>query len=110
MLLNRAGRQVTVLEQVHLVFPDLIWSEFFRGASEVFGEPRDDLDVRPCRILSVIPTLEVFPHHFSEMGHRNLLVPKTIGMAGSVVVEQLQARFHDLPRYSADHTATHTSE
>lgn len=74
MLLNGAGCQVAILEQVYLVFADLIWSEFFWGASEVFGEPRDDLNVRPCGILGVIATLELFQHHFSEMGHKDLLV------------------------------------
>ena len=74
MLLNGVGRQVTVLEQVHLVFADLIWSEFFRGASEVFGEPRDDLDVRPCCVLGVIATLELFQRYFPEMGHRDFVV------------------------------------
>src|SRR6266849_8348956 len=43
------------------------------SSSKIF----DCVDVGTCGMLSVITTLEFFQHHFSEMGHRDLLVTQT---------------------------------
>src|SRR6266849_7175589 len=40
------------------------------SSSKIF----DCVDVGTCGVLSVITTLEFFQHHFSQMGHRDLLV------------------------------------
>jgi hypothetical protein len=37
----------------------------------------DCADVRTCGSLGVITTLEFLQHHFSQMGHRDLLVTQT---------------------------------
>jgi hypothetical protein len=52
--------------------------EFIGRLMEVFGEFPNNPQIPFYSTLSIVPTLEFLQHHFSEMGHRDLLVTHTI--------------------------------
>ena len=63
---------------MHLVGANLLRSELIRRTVEVPGECSHHLHVRGYCSLGVITTLELFQHHLSKMGHRDLLVTHTL--------------------------------
>jgi hypothetical protein len=69
---------MTIPEQVHLIFANLIGAQPVWRTAEVFHESLNDLDVGSYGILSVVATPEFLQHHLSKTGHRDLLVTHTL--------------------------------
>jgi hypothetical protein len=74
VLLYCAGIELLVLKQVRLVLPQMVGSKFVGRLLEVLGKVLHDSQVAFYGILGVITTLEFLQHHFSKLGHRDLLV------------------------------------
>ena len=66
---NGAWRQLSLLEQFRLVFANLLGAQAvwrtLKALREIFHYP----DVTVYGSFGIITTLEIFQHHFSEMGH-----------------------------------------
>ena len=74
VLADGAGGEFTLAKQVRLVFADMLLAQLIRAAMEVFGEFSHSAEVGLRSTLRVITTLEFLQHHFSLLGHRDLLV------------------------------------
>src|SRR2546421_6081776 len=61
-------------EQFRLIFANVFWAQTVGSTVEASRKIFHYADVTAYGSLSVIATLEFFQHHFSEMGHRDLLV------------------------------------
>ena len=64
-LLDGAGGELAVFEQVGLIGADVLRSKLVGALPEVRREVLDGVDVASYRILSVITTLEFVQHHSS---------------------------------------------
>jgi hypothetical protein len=66
---NGAWRKLSLLEQFRLVFANLLGAQAvwrtLKALREIFHYP----DVTVYGSFGIITTLEIFQHHFSEMGH-----------------------------------------
>jgi hypothetical protein len=78
VLLYRARIELLVLKQVCLVLAQMFGSELVGRLVEVLGEILHDSQVPFYGTLGVITTLEFLQHHFSKLGHRDLLVTHKI--------------------------------
>src|SRR6185436_19705577 len=78
VLLYRTRIEFLVLKQVRLVLLQMFRSEFVGRLVEVLGEVLHDSQVAFYGTLGIITTLEFLQHHFSKMGHRDLLVTHKI--------------------------------
>ena len=76
--LDGVGSSRAFLQQVHLIGADVLLAELVRWPMEVTGEIFHDLQVCFYGSLREITTLELFQHHCSEMGHRDLLVTQRL--------------------------------
>ena len=74
---DSARCQLPLREQFRLVFADVLRTQAVRGSFEVSGKIFNCIDVTVYGILGIITTLEFLQHHFSQMGHRDLLVTQT---------------------------------
>ena len=72
VFLEQVG-MMAVLEQMHLPGPDVLRPQLVGRLVEVLGEGLHRPDVRLYGSLRVITTLEFLQHHFSKMGHGDLL-------------------------------------
>src|SRR5205823_13319275 len=70
---HRALRQLPVLQQVHLVMPDVIGPGLLKGFAEVLLENRYGMQVTPYGHGGKVSTHEFFAHPFHQWGHRDLL-------------------------------------
>jgi len=61
-----------------LIFPNVSRAYAIRTAVEASRKLFDCVNVGTYGIVSVIKTLELIQHHFSEMGHRDLLVTQNL--------------------------------
>ena len=62
-------RDLFLLDQVQLIFPDLFRSEQIGRFAEVFGELSDAANVSGDGSGGVVANLEVLQHSFSQWGH-----------------------------------------
>src|SRR6266849_7684067 len=80
---NGARRQLALLEQFRLVFANLLGAQTvwrtLEASREIFHYP----NVTAYGSFSVITTLEFLQHHFSEMGHRDLLLTQNLSQPSS---------------------------
>lgn len=63
---DRAGRQVFLAGQIHLVHANLLGASHGRRPAEMTGEPRDVLHVGALRRRRQIPNLHVFEHPLAK--------------------------------------------
>jgi hypothetical protein len=80
LLLDGAGGELTVFEQVDLVGADVFRTKLVGTFPEVRREVRNGVEISSYGILSVIATLEFVQHHLSKMGHKDLLVTHTLSL------------------------------
>src|SRR5216684_7736492 len=80
---NGARGQLPFLKQLGLVFTNVSRAQAIRRAVESSREIFDYADVEACGIFRIITTLEFLQHHFSEMGHRDLLVTQNLSQPSS---------------------------
>src|SRR6266478_2118225 len=66
---NGAWRQLSFLEQFRLVFANLLGAQAVGRTMEALREIFHYPDVTSYGSFGIITTLEIFQHHFSEMGH-----------------------------------------
>src|SRR4051794_14668452 len=78
LLLDGASGELAVFEQMGLIGTDVFRPKLVGALSEVSRELLNGVDVGSYGILGVIATLEFVQHHFSKMGHRDLLVTHTL--------------------------------
>src|SRR5258708_14959202 len=71
---NCTRRQLSLLKQLGLIFANVSRAQAIRRKVESSSKIFHCADVVACGMLRVITTLEFLQHHFSEMGHRDLLV------------------------------------
>ncbi len=62
---DRSHVLLSLLQQIQLVGPDLVWPELVRCSLEVLCEIRDGLEVSRYSSLCIITTLEFFQHQFA---------------------------------------------
>src|SRR5271157_82582 len=80
---HRTRRQLPLCEQVRLILPNVLRAQAIGRAPEMSSESFNLANVIPCGSLGVITTLEFFQHHFSKMGHRDLLVTQNLSQPSS---------------------------
>ncbi len=74
VLADGVGGELTLAKQVRLVFADVVLGKLLRRAMEVLNKPLHGAEVSLRSKLRVITTLEFLQHHFSLLGHGDLLV------------------------------------
>ena len=74
---DAAWWKLPFLKQHCLVFANMPRAQTIGSAVEVPSKISNCMDVRTYGILRIIKTLEFFQHHFSKLGHRDLLVTQT---------------------------------
>jgi hypothetical protein len=74
MLADGVGGQLTLAKQIRLVFADVVLGKLLRRAMEVLNKLLHGAEVSLRSKLRVITTLEFLQHHFSLLGHGDLLV------------------------------------
>ena len=74
VLLHRARIELLVLKQVGLVLAQMFGAELVGRLVEVFGKILHDSQGAFYGTLGIGTTLEFLQHHFSKLGHRDLLV------------------------------------
>src|SRR5437588_6758922 len=67
---SRARRQLSFLEQLGLILTNVLRAQAVRGTVESSSKILDGVQVIAYSFVRVIATLELFQHHFSQMGHR----------------------------------------
>jgi hypothetical protein len=77
-LLDGAGGQFAVAKQMDLVRADVLRPKLIGALPEERRELLDGADVTSYSIRGIVSTLEFVQHHFSKMGHRDLLVTHTL--------------------------------
>ena len=75
-LIDGVRRQLPLAEKVGLVFTNVFRSKLVWRSFEVACKIFDGAQVCACCTLGVISTLELFEHHLSKLGHRDLLVTR----------------------------------
>ena len=71
-------KQLSLLEQLGLVFANMLRAQAVRRTVESSREIFDYADVIACGIFCVIPTLEFLQHHFAKSGHGDLLMTRQL--------------------------------
>jgi hypothetical protein len=64
------------VDEMKLVLPDFLRTEFIGRTVKIRSEPSDGADIGACGSLGVISAIEFLDHHHSKFGHRDLLVTK----------------------------------
>src|SRR6266853_2196103 len=80
---NCTRRQLPLLKQLGLIFANVSRAQAIRRKVESSSKIFHCADVVACGMLRVITTLEFLQHHFSEMGHRDLLVTQNLSQPSS---------------------------
>src|SRR4029077_18208033 len=75
--------QLLLLKQLGLIFANVPRAQAVRRTVESSSKIFECADVVACGMLRVITTLEFLQHHFSEMGHRDLLVTQNLSQPSS---------------------------
>src|SRR5947209_8772746 len=75
---DSADAQFALLEQVNLIGAKFFFAQLVRWTTEMPGKILHDFQVGVYGSLRVIATLEFLQHHFSKLGHRDLLVTHKI--------------------------------
>ena len=78
MMTYGARIQLSIFKQIGLVSADLFRTELIGRAMKVTGKGLHYFQVAFHRSLRAITTLEFPQHHFSKLGHRDLLVTHTL--------------------------------
>src|SRR5467141_2242458 len=78
-------------EQFRLIFANVLRAQAIRRTMEASRKIFHYPDVTSYGRLSVITTLEFFQHHFSQMGHRDLLVTQ-IYLSGQATIAPSASR------------------
>ena len=79
--LRHSGRgQLSLPEQIRLLFADVLRSERIGWTSKVTGKIFDGLDLAVDGSLSVITTREFFEHHSAKVGHRRSPYDPTLSL------------------------------
>jgi len=73
-LLDRVGSQLPVRQQMKLKPANVLRPELIRRPFEISSELPQCADIGFYGTLGIITALEFLQHHFSKMGHRDLLV------------------------------------
>src|SRR5438128_9538955 len=68
-----AGCYLALFEQIGLIASQFVRPELIRRLTKMPGKGGHDLQILPSRDIGVVATLQLLQHHFSQMGHRNLL-------------------------------------
>src|SRR6185369_7833820 len=97
MLNDRVVDELTITEQMGDILADLLWGHLIGWSMEILREIFDRTKISPRGSLGVIATLEFLEHLLSKMGHKDLLVTRTISptnhlMLGVCVREAPAAR------------------
>src|ERR1019366_414425 len=76
-------RQLPLLKQLRLIFANLLRPQAVRREIESSSKIFHSANVTARGIFRVITALEFLQHHFSQMGHRDLLVTQTLSQPTS---------------------------
>src|SRR5713226_161980 len=78
MQTDGAGVELSLSEQIHLVFPKMSRGKTIGWFAEMAAETLYGMQVVTNRRRGVITTLEFFQHPLSKIGHVSLLVRPTL--------------------------------
>src|SRR6185369_13724503 len=78
MLNDRVVDELTITEQMGDILADLLWGHLIGWSMEIPREIFDRTKISSRGSLGVIATLEFLEHLLSKMGHKDLLVTRTI--------------------------------
>src|SRR5262249_5382801 len=81
-----ARRQFSLLKQLRLVFANVPRAQAFQRTVESSREIFNWADVTTYGILRIIATLEILQRHFSQMGHRDLLVTQNLSQLHALLL------------------------